>query len=371
MNTRIIPFFNYPFLFNQYETELSGIIQGVCKRGAFIMQEDLFQFERSLAKLLNVKHAIGLADGTMALIIGLKAAGIKPGDEVLVPSHTFVATAAAIHHVGAIPVLVDSGRDHLIDPADLESKISSKTRGLLPVHLNGRTSKMDVIQGIAHKHNLVIVEDACQALGSRFRDGFAGTFGACGAFSFYPSKTLGCFGDGGALVTNDDGVAEVALALRDHGRGKNGDVGCFGFNSRLDNIQAAILNFRLTHYSKEIDKRRSLAGIYEANLGGVKQLLLPPAPNSSSDHFDIYQNYEIEAERRDGLRQYLQDRGVGTIMPWGGKAIHQFAGLGLKEKPRNTDRMTGLWLMLPMNVSLSNSDVEYVCDVIKDFYRTN
>ena len=205
-----IPFFNYPALFEQRKDEYLNIVQDVLSRGAYIMQQDLINFENDLAKYLGVKHAIGVADGTMALLISLMAAGIGEGDEVIVPSHTFVASAAAIHHSGAKPVLADCQEDHLIDPNSISKLITSKTKAIMPVQLNGRVADMDAINKIATDHNLIIIEDSCQALGARYKGQFAGTFGLTGTFSFFPAKTLGCFGDGGAVVTNNDKVAEKA-----------------------------------------------------------------------------------------------------------------------------------------------------------------
>lgn len=369
MDKRTIPYVNYPALFNQNEAEFLEVMRDVCRRGAFIMQRDLSEFEANLAKYLGVKHAVGLADGTMALFLAMKAAGIKQGDEVLVPSHTFIASAAAVHHAGATPVLTDSAADHLMEPSDLESKITPRTRAILPVHLNGRTCRMDAILEVARKHNLKIIEDACQALGSQYKGQFAGTFGLAGAFSFYPAKTLGCFGDGGALVTNDDEVASAVMAMRDHGRGPNGNVSCYGFSARLDNFQAAILDLRLKRYQLDVERRRAIGRLYNELLKDEARLVLPPPPDSSPDHFDVFQNYEVEADRRDELKKYLADNGVGTIMPWGGKAIHQFEALQFSEKPENAERMSKKWLLLPLNVSLSDDDIHYICGHIRDFYK--
>jgi len=365
---RKIPFFNYPALFLEHEQEYMHILQNVLNRGAYIMQQDLEDFEEALAKYLGVKHVIGTADGTMALIMGLKAIGIGMGDEVIVPSHTFVASAASIHHVGAVPVLADCGKDHLIDPASLESLITTKTRAIMPVHLNGRTADMDSLNSIAQRHNLLIVEDACQALGSAYRRKLAGTFGILGAFSFYPSKTLGCFGDGGAVVTDSTHVYKKIKLLRDHGRNNDGKVWYFGFNARLDNIQAAILNYNLKHYDGCIKKRRKLATQYYHRLKGVKEILLPPAPDSDSDHFDIFQNFEIESDRRDDLRVFLNKKGIQTILQWGGYAVHQFEKLGFKSVPPYTEKMTKKFMLLPLNTTLSEKDVNYICDKIIEFY---
>ncbi len=365
---RNIPFFNYPALFFEHEQEYMHILQDVLTRGAYIMQKDLAEFEETLTKYLGVKHVIGTADGTMGLIMGMKAAGIGAGDEVIVPSHTFVASVASIHHVGAVPVLADCGRDHLVEPASVEKLITPKTRAIMPVHLNGRTADMDSLNSIARRYNLLIVEDACQALGSTYKGKFAGTFGIIGVFSFYPSKTLGCFGDGGAVVTNVTPAYEKIKLLRDHGRNNDGKVRCFGFNARLDNIQAAILNHKLKHYDHYIKKRRKLAAQYHKRLNGLKELLLPPAPDSDSEHFDIYQNYEIEADRRDDLRVFLNKNGIQTILQWGGYAVHQFEKLGFEGVLPCTERMTRRFMLLPMNTTLSDNDVDYICGKIIEFY---
>ncbi len=365
---RNIPFFNYPHIFCEHDEAYCKALTETCRRGAYIMQQELAEFEAALRGYLGVQHAFGCADGTMALIMSLKAAGIGPGDEVVVPSHTFVASAAAIHHAGATPVLADCGRDHLIDVGSVKRLITPKTKAIMPVQLNGRTANMDPIMSLATEYGLLIVEDSCQALGSKFRERFAGTFGLAGAFSFYPSKTLGCFGDGGAVITNDDAVAEQIRLLRDHGRGPDGKVWMFGFNSRLDNIQAGILNLKLKRYHEAVRTRRSLARRYHEHLGDVGQVLLPPGPEADPQHFDIYQNFEIEAERRDDLRAHLDKDGVKTIIQWGGFTIHQFEKLGLRADAPYTEEMTKRFMLLPMNTALSLDDVDYICGSIRQFY---
>ncbi len=366
-----IPFFNYPALFAREESDLMPIIQDVLRRGAYIMQKDLIEFEENLGKYLGVKHVVGVADGTIALIMGLRAAGIGSGDEVITPSHTFVATAAAIHHVGAKPILADCGRDHLIDPASIKQHITAKTRGIMPVQLNGRTANMDPICELANQHGLKIVEDSAQALGSKFKGRFAGTFGVAGSCSFYPSKTLGCFGDGGAVFTDDDKVADYLRLLRDHGRSPTGDVIDWGYNSRLDNLQAAILNFKLKTYDQAITKRRKIASMYDERLANFKDMVLPPGPNSNPDHFDIFQNYEVESGHRDGIRKYLDDNGIKTIIQWGGKTLHQFKDLGLNDDLPFTEEMTKRFFLLPMNTTLADEDIEYICETIQKFYKNN
>jgi dTDP-4-amino-4,6-dideoxygalactose transaminase len=366
---REIPFFNYPALFAKRERELMEVIHDVLRRGAYVMQKELFTFEERLAKYVGAKHVIGVADGTVALSMGLRGAGIGPGDEVIVPSHTFVASAASIHHIGATPVLADCGRDHLVSAESIRRLVTPKTRAIMPVQLNGRTADMDAIGAIAKEKGLAIVEDSAQALGSKFRGRSAGTFGQAGTCSFYPSKTLGCFGDGGAVITSDDVVAERVRLYRDHGRAASGDVVTWGYNARLDNVQAAILLYKLDTYDQEIARRRALAGIYDARLRAISDLLLPPAPDADPAHFDIYQNYEIESSRRDELQTHLAANGVKTIRQWGGKCIHQFSDLELRSDAPYTERMTQRFLLLPMNTSLADEDVHYICDVIERFYK--
>jgi dTDP-4-amino-4,6-dideoxygalactose transaminase len=318
--------------------------------------------------MIGARHVFGVANGTDAIVLGLKAVGIGPGDEVILPSHTYIATAAAVHWVGATPVLAESGADHMLDPADLEHRITPRTRALMPVQLNGRTCDMDRIQAIADAHGLLVVEDAAQALGSRYRGRCAGTFGAFGTYSFYPAKLLGCFGDGGAVVTNDDAVAREVKLLRDHGRDDSGRVVAWGLNSRLDNLQAAVLNHKLKTFANDIARRRTIAARYQMHLGGVSQLALPPAPDADQRHFDVYQNYELQAQDRDRLRDHLHANGVRTLIQWGGTPVHQFAELGFTQQLPRTDAFFKACLMLPMNTALRDEDVDAICALIKDFY---
>ena len=227
---------------------------------------------------------------------------------------------------------------------------------------------MDAIESIARKHGLQIVEDAAQALGSRFSGRFAGTFGVAAAFSFYPAKLLGCLGDGGMVVTNDDAVAESIHLLRDHGRDKNGDVASWGLNSRLDNLQAAILHLQFRDYDAIIEHRRAVANAYQSVLGELAEVQPPPAPNADPRHFDVYQNYEIECDRRDELRAHLRERGIGTLIQWGGKGVHQYERLGLKVSLPKTERFFTRCLMLPLNMMVSTDDAEYIGGVVRAFY---
>lgn len=370
-NNRIVPYFDYPAMSRQDEPQLVEIFRDICRRGAYISQSDLVEFETNLASYVGAKYVLGMANATDALHLALRAAGIGAGDEVIFCSHTMVATAAAVHYAGADPVPVECGPDHLIDPQAIEDAITARTRALLPTQLNGRTADMDAIRSIASQHGLLVLEDAAQALGSKFKSRNAGTFGLAACISFYPAKTLGCLGDGGCVITNDDEMYRKLHLLRDHGRNQDGDVEAWGLNSRLDNLQAAILNFKLPSYDATIARRRAIAAYYQDRLGDVPGLILPPPPDEQSDHYDVFQNYEIEADNRNALRAHLKERGIGTLLPWGGRAVHQFTRLGIHRPLSRTEEMFTRMLMLPMNQLLSDDDLEYVCDQVQSFYRAN
>lgn len=368
---RQIPFFNYPALFASQREEFVHAFESVCSRGAYILQSDLEQFESSMRDFLGARYCWGVADGTNALLLGLHAMGIGPGDEVIVPSHTYVASVAAIHFVGATPILADCLSDHLIDPESVKTRLSSKTKAIMPVHLNGRTCAMSPLLEIAKTNDLMIIEDAAQALGSRYNGKAAGTFGAVGTISFYPAKLLGCFGDGGLVISNDPAIGEALARLRDHGRDSSGAVRSWGTNSRLDNLQAAFLNVAFKNFKKNISRRRSIALQYHEALNDIDDLLLPPPP-VEAPHFDVYQNYEVESGQRDALRAYLDKYGVKTIIQWGGKAVHQMSELGLKftgDDLPATDALFRRCFLLPMNTSLVDEDVQYIITLIRNFYN--
>ena len=298
-----------------------------------------------------------------------KAGGISNGDEVIFCSHTMVASASAIAFTGATPVPVDVGIDHMIDVNSIEAAITPKTKAIMPTQLNGRMSNMDEILRIAKKHNLQIYEDSAQALGAKFKGQSAGSFGIGGCISFYPAKVLGCFGDGGAVLTNDKSIYHKIKLLRDHGRGEDGNVSVWGYNSRLDNLQAAILNFFFQTYDKTIARRRAIAALYHENLKGLKSICLPPPPECNGDYFDIYQNYEIEANKRNELKEYLAINGIGTILQWGGKAVHEFRELGFSQSLPYTENVMRNSLMLPLNMTITDDEVKHIAEIIWEFYN--
>ena len=365
---RNIPFFNYPALFVGEEEELVRIFRNVGRRGAFIMQRDLAEFEANLAAYAGAKFAVGVGNATDGLFFALMAGGLKQGDEVIICSHTMMATASAVHFAGGVPVPVEVGPDRLIDIDAIEGAINKRTRAIMPTQLNGRTADMDAIQAICDRHGLLLFEDAAQALGSRWKGKAAGTFGVASAFSFYPAKILGCLGDGGGVVTNDPEVYRNLLMLRDFGKNTAGEFERWAMNSRLDNLQAAILDFRLKAYGDVIARRRLIAAHYQRRLGRYSSLSLPPPP-SDGDHFDVFQNYEIVVERRDALKAFLLTQGVGTLIQWNGQPIHQQRKLGFTQRLPKTDAFFERCLMLPMNMSVTDDEVDFICDCIEEFYR--
>jgi len=370
MSQKEVPFFNYPRAYLDDRDDLTRIFDEVGRRGAFIMQQDLRDFETTLAEYTEAEYSVGVANATDGLELAWMALGLRPGDEVICCSHTMLATASAIKTAGGVPVPVEMGDDHLIDYDAVEAAVTPRTVGIMPTQLNGRTCKMDRILSIAEKNHFFVVEDSAQALGSRYKGQHAGTFGDAGAFSFFPAKVLGCLGDGGGVIMNDYSMFDRIYQLHDHGRDADGEVKSWGRNSRLDNLQAAILNHRIKSYGDIIDRRRTIAEIYQERLGGLEELQLPPAPDAHPDHFDVYQNYELQADRRGELQEYLRSKGVGTLIQWGGKAVHQWEPLGFTIKLPKVERFFERCIMLPMNMFVDDEDVHYVCDQIHAFYRS-
>ena len=364
-----IPFFNYPAVYLKYKNDFQKALDDIGSKGAFIMQDDLLQFEKKVAKYSNCNFAVGVGNATDALEMLICLSDIDKNDEVIISTHTMIATAGAIVEIGAVPVPVDIGKDHLMNYDLLEKNITTKTKAIMPTQLNGRTCNMDKIYNIAKKFDLMIFEDAAQGLGSKFKGKNAGTFGIASAVSFYPAKNLGCLGDGGAILLNDENLYNKIIAYRDHGRDPNtGTVISWGVNSRLDNLQASFLNYFLNNYSNVIERRRFIADSYCQLLGNVDEIDLPPAPNESADHFDVFQNFEIRAYKRDQLRQYLIEKGIGTLIQWSGKAIHHHKNLGFNSSLSVADEYFNKILMIPMNMFISDSDVERIAEEIKNFY---
>ena len=366
-----VKFFDYPLQFRIHEEEYKRVIMDVLSRGAFILGAELKSFEENLAKFVGTKFAIGVGNCTDALLVSLSAAGIKPGDEVITVSHTFVATVEVIKFLGGTPVFVDIGEDHQMNVDLVEKAITSKTKAIMPVQLNGHICfKMDKLVELANNHGLIIIEDSAQALGATYQGKGAGSFGLSGNFSFYPAKLLGTFGDAGAVVTNDPEFADKIWKLRNHGRGHGTDIEMWGLNLRMDNLHAAILNYKLKFLPDWIKRRREIAALYHQGLSSIQELTLPPGPNDDPDHYDVFQNYELESDRRDELIKYLKEHGIDAVIQWGGKAVHQFPALGLSHhKLPRTEKLFKRSFMLPLYPELENLQIEHVVDTVRSFYH--
>ena len=371
MSLKNIPFFEYPKLWSDDRENLLSIIDNVSLTGGFILQKAVSDFETELANYTGANYSVGVGNATDGMEILLEAIGINLGDEIIISSHTMLATASAIKVCGGTPIPVDIGDDNLIDPKAVEDAITPKTVGIMPTQLNGRICDMDAILEIAKKHGLFVVEDAAQALGSRYKGQHAGTFGLASAISFFPAKVLGCLGDAGSVLVNDDDLYHNIYQIHDHGRDVDGEVKRWGRNSRLDNIQAAILSYKLQSYHNVIDRRREVAQMYQDRLSQLEELILPPAPGIDLDNYDVYQNYELQAENRDELKTYLGENNIGTLIQWGGMAVHQFKQLGFNQTLPKTEQFFKGCIMLPMNVFISNDDIDYICEKVNSFYMGN
>lgn len=359
-----VPFFDYPSVYDRFAGDFQKALEDVGRRGAYIMQRDTEEFEAAIADYVGVNHCVTVSNATDGLQLGMMAGGLPEGSEVIVSTHTMVATVESIHFAGGIPVPVDVGTDHLIDAAAIRSAITEKTSAICPTQLNGRTAEMEPILDLVNEFQLDLYEDSAQGLGSKYKGRAAGSWGKASCLSFYPAKILGTLGDGGAVLTSDDEIAEKVRLLRDHGRINRGDTALWGFNSRMDNLAAAFLLIQFRHFDETIARRREIAARYCDRLGDVPGLVMPPAPDSDPNHFDTFQNFEIECDFRDPLQEGLRQRGVGTLQQWGGWPIHRFSKLGFKQALPKADELFGRMLMLPLNMAITDDQVDYVCDSV-------
>ncbi len=325
-----VPLLDLKKQYQSLKSELDDALIRVAESQYFIMGPEVEKMEKAFCEYLNCKYAIGVSSGTDALLVALMALDIQPGDEVIVPTYSFFATAGVVSRMNAVPVFAEIDPVTFnIDPDDIEKRITKKTKAIIPVHLYGQSCEMDKIMKIAHKHNLKVVEDGAQAIGVQYKDGkHVGTIGDIGCYSFFPSKNLGCFGDGGLVVSNDDELGEKLRILRVHGGKPKYYHKIIGGNFRLDAIQAAVLNVKLPHLDDWSAQRRDNAELYtrlfiEAGLaeetGKIKfdaknNVLLPKAvyKDSGVKNYHIYNQYIIRVEERDAVRKHMSDKGIGT-----------------------------------------------------------
>ncbi len=384
----------------QYETikeEVEKNVLEVLSGSQYIMGKNVKEFEKDFSAYLGVKNSISVGNGTDALVIALKALGIGEGDEVITTPWTFFATAESISFVGATPVFVDVKVDTFnIEPSKIEEKITSKTKAIMPVHIFGQPCDMDAINKIAKKYNLYVIEDAAQAIGSEYKGQKIGTLSDIATFSFFPTKNLGCAGDGGMIVTNDDNLATICRALRAHGSGENGQKAfslindvkeditednssdntvynplkyynyIIGHNSRLDEIQAAILRVKLKEIDKWNNARRENARYYSENLKDTN--LVTPFKDKDVKH--IYHLYILQSEKRAELVSYLNEKGIatGVYYPVPLHLQKAYTDLGYKEGDMpNAEYLSHRTFAIPMFAELTNEEKQYIVDTIKGF----
>lgn len=354
------------------QPEMDEAIHGVLQRTDFIMGKPVEEFEKAYAAFSGAKHCIGLASGTAAIHLALAALNIGPGDEVITVSHTFIASAEPVVYLGAKPVFVEVEPDYFtLDPAKLEAAITPKTKAILPVHIYGQCADMAPILEIAARHNIPVIEDAAQAQGSKYHGNTAGTLGLAACFSFYPGKNLGAYGDAGALTTNDDALAERVRRIRNHGRQPKLKYEHFevGYGERLDTLQAAVLKVKLSYLADWNEKRRWVAARYNSELEGIPGLKLPPL-RPGCEH--IYHQYVLRTEQRDALGSYLQGKGIHTgvhyPMPLHLQPAFKYLGYKAGDFPV-TEKLASTVLSLPMFAELTEDEMGYIIQNVRDFFK--
>jgi hypothetical protein len=350
--------------------EIDTAILKVVGSGFYIGGEEVNSFEKKVARFLKVKYAVSVNSGTDALFLSLKAAGVKNGDEVITTPFTFIATAEVIANLGAKPVFVDIESDTFnINPNLIEKEITSKTKAIIPVHLFGQPAEMDKIMAIARKYKLSVIEDAAQSFGAEFRERMVGTIGNCGAFSFFPSKNLGCFGDGGLIATNDIKFEKNLRFLKNHGSSQTDKYKnlILGVNSRLDAIQASILKVKLKYIRGWNKERVKIAAYYSDNLKNIKEIILPAI---TAGH--VFNQYTIMAENRDKLKLFLEKNGISTKIYYP-LALHlqpAFKYLNYRKGDFPvSEEISNKVLSLPIYPELSEKEQSAVISKIKEFYN--
>ena len=366
-----IPLLDLKAQYRTYKDEVMRAIADVCESQAFALGPPVRAFEEHIAAYCDCKCAIGVSSGTDGLLIGLMAMEIGPGDEVITTPFTFFATAGSIARVGAKPVFVDvDAHSYNIDPAGIEQHITAKTRAIMPVHLFGQVAQMKPITEIAQRHNLGVIEDAAQAIGAGQDGTKAGCFGDCGCFSFYPSKNLNAFGDGGLVVTNSEEFAEKVRILRNHGQNPPYFYGIIGGNFRLDSIQAAVLDVKLKYLDEWNEKRRQNAAIYDEVLSDSPVTAPKIDPNNTS----IYHQYTITAPDRDQLQEFLTENKIGSAIFYP-RPLHLqdcFRDLGYRQGDLPvSEKLCDEVLSLPIYPELRAEQVEHVAKTVLRFYQSD
>lgn len=363
-----IPYVNLSKQWQKEKRDLLKIFDKVLSKGNWVGGSEIEKFEEKIKKICKTKYALALNSGTDALTLGLHMLNIKKGDEVITTPNSFIASAATIAHLGAIPKFVDVLSDQNINPDLIEKSITKKTKAIMPVHLTGRVSEMKKILQISHKYKLPIIEDCAQSIGSKYMNKSSGSFGNVGCFSAHPLKNLNAIGDAGYLVTNNKYIYKKIKDLRNHGMTNRDKIKSFGHVSRMDNLQAAILNYRLKNLNKIIQARRSNANFYKKNLNS-KHIFFP---EEKKYEFNTYHTFVIQVSKRDKLRNFLTKHKIGT-------AIHYPIPIHLQpackkfsykkgdfpEAEKQAERI----LTLPINQYLKSKDLKYIVEKVNSFYE--
>ena len=365
-----VPFVDLKTQYTKIREEIEAKVHQVLEDTTFILGPEVTQFEQEFASFLCAKHVAGVANGTDALLLTLKALGIRSGDDVIIPANTFVATAEAIVHASARPVLADiNPQTYNIDVEQIEGHITSRTKAIIPVHLYGQPADLGPIQAIAEHYGLHVIEDAAQAHGAEYRGQRVGSLGHAACFSFYPSKNLGACGDAGAVVTNDDQLARTVRKLRDHGSSDKYRHDLVGYNSRLDTLQAAVLLIKLRHLDEWNQTRRENAQLYDELLSEIPGIVAPTIVERTRHVYHLYV-VRVEIGTRDELRQYLQARGIQTGIHYP-MPLHLTAAFRHWQYEENhfpvAERCAKQILSLPMYPELERKQIKYVAEQIFNY----
>jgi dTDP-4-amino-4,6-dideoxygalactose transaminase len=359
-----VPYFDLKGQYAEIREEILAALDRVCRNASFVLGEEVAQFEQEFAAYCDAKYCVALNSGTSALHLALLGAGVGPGDEVITTGNTFIATAEAVSYTGAQPVFVDIDPGTAnIDPSRIEQAMTRRTKVILPVHLYGRPADMAPIAEIASRHKLTVIEDCCQAHGARYRGRRVGGLSRAAAFSFYPGKNLGAYGEGGVLVTNDEQIAQLARTLRDHGQTRRYFHDLVGYNYRMDGFQGAVLRVKLRRLNQWTAKRRELAGLYRELLAGSPVALPQDDPASES----VYHLFVAYTDSRDEVRARLEARGVHTAIHYP-RPVHlqkPYAELGYRPGSLpHTERASECCFSMPLFPELSAEQVRYAAETL-------
>jgi dTDP-4-amino-4,6-dideoxygalactose transaminase len=367
-----VPLLDLKAQFREIKKEVMDTVETTCEEQAFVLGSRVVELEQALASYVGASHAVGVASGSDALLLSLMALGVGQGDEVITVPFTFFATAGSVSRLGAKPVFVDIRPDTFnMDPQQIEQKITAKTKAIIPVHLFGQCAEMGAINEIAKRKKLAVIEDACQAIGAMQNGIKAGVLGDTGCFSFFPSKNLGGFGDGGLITTNDAKLHDALAMLRVHGSQVRYVHEQIGINSRLDALQAAILRVKLNHLDRWTEGRRRNAARYERLFTEARLLDRVTLPVTQPGNYHVFNQYTIRAQRRDELKNFLKDRGIGTEVyypiPMHAQDCYRFLGHKKGDFPQSEQAAAEV-LSLPVFAELADEQLAYVVDSIQAFY---